>query len=279
MTIMKIMGGLRIPKSVKTIHEHTLYWTSIGWDVLRGDHSPGIYVLGYVKSGTNWLCHLLSGILEMPILEAWKVRLPVLHPCVYHTHRFIPLDSIRRRTIYIMRDGRDTLVSYYFHLIREQGPQLRQAEQVIGRRLTAENIRENLPGFISYLQATRTSTADWRTHIETWQRFREQYFTIRYEDLLTDAESELIRAIQALTGRQPEAGQVRSVVQQQDFRTVTQRAPGHEDSNKFMRKGVQGDWRNNFSRSAARKFNAYAGQLLIDLGYESDPSWTEKVAD
>lgn len=266
-------------KSMKLMLEHTRYWASIGWDILHGRSSQGIYVLGYVKSGTNWLCHLLSGILGIPILEAWTIRLPALHPCIYHIHRFIPIESVRKRTIYIMRDGRDTLVSYYFHIVRDQGKDKQRAERYIGRPLTFDNIRENLPDFIRYIQNHRYSSVDWRTHIETWQRHRERYVVIRYEDMLADTAGEVSRGIEELTGKRPDAERVRSIVQQQDFRTVTKRERGLQDNNEFMRKGINGDWRNHFSRAAAEKFNEYAGSLLFDLNYESDPDWTSKVPE
>jgi len=265
--------------SLKSTHEHILYWTSIGWDVLHGHGSQGIYVLGAPKSGTNWLCHLLSGILGIPILEAWKMRLPALHPCVYHMHRFIPLNPIRKRTIYIMRDGRDALVSHYFAMVRDPPNWRRRAERYIGRHLTIEGIREALPDIIHFLQTNRHASVDWRTHIETWQRHRERYLMIRYEDMLADPAGELSRTIEDLTGKRPDAELVRSVVQLHDFRNVTKRERGLADNNEFMRKGIQGDWRNYFSGEAARKFNEYAGHLLIELGYESDPDWALNVPE
>ncbi len=273
------MRESRIRKSLTATRERFIYWISIGWDVFHCRRSQSVYVLGCVKSGTNWLCHLLSGILEIPILESWKIRLPALHPCVYHMHRIIPLDPVRKRTIYIMRDGRDVVVSYYFHMVRDQGAGKRRAERYIGRPLTFDNIRENLPEFIRYLQVDRHSSVDWRTHIETWQRHRELYVMIRYEDMLADAVGELSRAIEGLTGRRPDSKRVRSVVEQQDFSTVTKRERGRADNNNFMRKGIQGDWRNYFSAEAARKFDEYAGRLLVDLGYESDLDWASKVPE
>lgn len=44
-----------------------VYWLSVGWDCLRGSASQSVHVLGYSKSGTNWLCRLLSSILGIPL--------------------------------------------------------------------------------------------------------------------------------------------------------------------------------------------------------------------
>jgi Sulfotransferase domain len=40
-----------------------------------------------------------------------------------------------------------------------------------------------------------------------------------------------------------------------------------------FRKGVIGDWRNQFTATHKQAFKEVAGQLLIDLGYESDFDW------
>lgn len=40
-----------------------------------------------------------------------------------------------------------------------------------------------------------------------------------------------------------------------------------------FRKGTIGDWRNHFSPEHRAAFKQVAGQLLIDLGYETDPNW------
>src|SRR3712207_8037395 len=43
-----------------------------------------------------------------------------------------------------------------------------------------------------------------------------------------------------------------------------------------LRKGVVGDWRNQFSPEAREVFNRYAGEELILLGYEKDRKWVDR---
>ena len=40
-----------------------------------------------------------------------------------------------------------------------------------------------------------------------------------------------------------------------------------------FRKGISGDWRNNFSEKHIALFKELAGQMLIDLGYEHIFEW------
>lgn len=259
--------------SLRHHYEQAIYWGSIGWDILQRGNSRSVYILGYIKSGTNWLCHLLSSVLGLPILEPWKRQYPSLGPCVFHMHRFLPFKSVRRRTIYLMRDVRDTVVSAYFHAVREGGNFRKEIEKYLGVSITKENIRDNLPGFIRYMQTNHIASTDYRTHIEQWRRHREQYVTLRYEDMLMDVEGHLSRAIQDITGDKPDADKIKHAVSQHDFERVTKRTKGAEDVSSFMRKGISGDWRNYFSAEAARVLDAYAGDLLIELGYEQDHGW------
>ena len=246
-------------------------------DILLPRRVSGIYVLGYVKSGTNWLCHLLSTALEMSILEPWKRNLPVARPCVYHMHRFIYLDSIRRRTIYMMRDGRDTVVSKYFHIIREGGLIKKRLEDYLGRPVRNEDARTNMAKFISFMQCNRIASVDYRTHIEEWKRHRDKYVTLRYEDLLADTEGELARVIVAMADHDADAEHIRAAVKKHNFTHLTTRKRGEEDRSSFIRKGICGDWRNHFTIEAGRLYNEYAGELLVELGYESEPRWWEKL--
>lgn len=254
-------------------YELMLYWSAVAWDVARPGSNKGIYILGYIKSGTNWLSHLVSTATGLPINEVWKFNLPMLKPCVHHMHRFIPIDGVRRRTIYMMRDGRDTLVSAYFHLVREGGPMKISLEHKLGRPICKENIRENLAQFLEVMRTNRTATIDYRSHIEEWKRHRDRYATVRYEDLLADAGGELSRVLHEVTGKTADPARVRDAVARFDFSRITGRSNGKEDDNHFVRKGISGDWRNHFTREAALAFDRYAGDLLRELGYEEDPRW------
>ncbi len=254
-----------------------MYWASIGGNIVQPSRASGVYVLGYMKSGTTWLCHLLSGALEIPILQPWTMNSPFLKPAIYHMHRFLPLAKVRRRTVYIMRDGRDAMVSAYFHVARENGNAKHLLERRFGRPFTAENAKSNLPDFILTMKDWNFSGPAYRQHIEAWKNHRGQFVTVRYEDLLTDPVHHLTKIITDLTGESPDAAKVMDVVHRNAFDRVTRRQPGSENPNEFLRKGIAGDWRNYFSPNAAAIFDAYAGDLLLELGYESDPNWARSL--
>jgi hypothetical protein len=67
---------------------------------------------------------------------------------------------------------------------------------------------------------------------------------------------------------------VRDTVQRNAFAVKAGgRTTGVEDVGSHYRKGLAGDWVNHFGTGHKAYFKARYGELLIRLGYESDPDW------
>lgn len=255
-------------------YSQLLYWSTIGLDVLRGSASRSLYVTGHAKSGTNWLCSILVDYTGYPPYEPWKDRLPRVAPGVYHMMRLLPFESVRRRTIYIMRDGRDVMVSRWFETLHREPDTRERAERFLGVEMTDHNMRENLARFIEFMSTYQGGVADYRSHLRYWQQHR--YATVRYEDMLVEPVPELARALAEVFGKPPDIERLEQAVKKNSFEEKSKRARGEESAGSFMRKGVSGDWRNHFTPEAARVFDDYAGDLLIELGYEPDHRWVEQ---
>jgi hypothetical protein len=258
-------------------YQQLLYWTTVGYDVLLDGFSKSYYVTGYAKSGTNWLCRLMSDYTGFPVFEAWKHVTPPLGPQIFHVMRLLPFETVRKRSVYVMRDGRDAIVSRYYETIHREPRHKRDAERFLGHEMTDDNVREHLPRFIEFMSTYQGGCADYKSHLTYW--LQHQYVTVRYEDLLRDTAGEMRRLLRELTGREPDADQVEDAVKKNSFEAVTQRARGEESKSAFVRKGISGDWKNYFTPESARAFDRYAGELLIRLGYERDRSWVAQVRD
>lgn len=249
-------------------------WTTVGFSLLVGDRTPFYYVLGYPKTGTNWVARMLSGYLGIPVHEFWNSPWPQFSPAVMHMHRFLPFEGARRRTLYVMRDGRDIIVSDYHHRMRDRGldPVLAgELDDYLGAGYDPEQVSANLPHFIRYLIDRRAGSTDYVSHVAA--SFAHPYTRVRYEDLLSDPYAALGTALTALLGESPGEERLRSTIEAERFEAITGRAPGTEDPNAFVRKGIAGDWRTVFTREAAEAYDAYAGETLIRCGYEPDHSW------
>jgi hypothetical protein len=247
-------------------------------DVARGSSSRSFYVVGHAKSGTNWLCGLLSDYFGYPPYEPWKDRLPSLGPHVFHMMRLLPFAAVRRRSLYVMRDGRDVMVSRYYETIHREPLDRTAAERFIGHEMTDDNVREHLAKFIEFMSTYQRGCADYRSHLGYWLAHASEYATVRYEELLVDALGELRRALRQLTGAEPDMERLESAVKKNSFEQKAKRARGEESKDSFLRKGVSGDWKNYFTPEAAKVFDAYAGDLLIQLGYERDRGWLDELS-
>ena len=249
-------------------------WTTIGYSLVAGDRRPFYYVLGYPKTGTNWVCKMLSAYLGIPVHEFWASSWPQFSPAVVHMHRFLPFDGPRRRTLYVLRDGRDIVVSDYHHRMRDREADPALAEELnryLGAGFDPEEVSANLPGFIRYLIDRRVASTDYVSHVG--EAFAHPYVRVRYEDLLRDAPHALGGALTALLEEPPDEDRLHRAIDAESFAAVTGRASGTEDRSAFVRKGVAGDWRTVLTREAAECYDAYAGETLILAGYEPDHSW------
>ena len=75
-----------------------------------------IIAVGLPKSGNNWLGFLLADCLDMPQVDPWE---GINKSGITHTHEKVSHGIIFRkdivRVVYLMRDIRDIVVSYYYY--------------------------------------------------------------------------------------------------------------------------------------------------------------------
>lgn len=268
------MGFLR--ESQQRFANKTTKLIGVWW----GETFPFWYVCEYPKAGGTWLSRMVADYLDIPMPQ--YTIMPLGCQCVIHNHWMF--SGRLRRVFYLYRDGRDVMVSFYFYRMRNlrQNPdspfnqRLRaRYERAFGEDFDPDNIREHLPAFID-LEMRRPMNAriNWPTHVAQWCfPRRDNVAYVSYEELLRDTAGALGRCIAKCTNEPIDGRRLESTVARYSFDRMAGRSRGVEDRSSFLRKGVAGDWRNHFTRRAAEVFDHYAGQTLIDLGYERDRSW------
>ena len=246
------------------------------WLMLRGlSRVLQLYpVLEYPKSGGSWFAQMLADALELPFP---RNRRPPLASCVMHGHHLFHR-SFRNVTC-VLRDGRDVMVSAYYHFLFDND---RNQPHFVARHRDAlrfddyRDIRGNLPSFIDYLfdvDADRPRHFSWAEFVESW--VAHDVNLVRYEELLEYAAATLGRSVRAMTGRELRAERLADIAAAYKFENLSRRAPGDENIRSFLRKGVAGDWVNHFSADARSRFCLHAGDALIAAGYEADRSWAD----
>ncbi|MEX2545205.1 MAG: sulfotransferase domain-containing protein [Phycisphaeraceae bacterium] len=243
---------------------------------------PLVCVVGYPKSGTTWAAQLVADYFDLPLPR--RPMLPLGFPAVIHGHE--PVRPGYRHCVYVMRDGRDTLVSQYFALMRRvsddrMNPTIpRNLRPYIPPIRDKEDVTTNLFAMIERQMTRPISTRlNWGRHVLSYlEAGRDDVALLRYEQLLADGADHLAQAVAVLAGEAADEEKAQLAIDRFAFaRRARGRAPGEEDRNSSMRKGQAGDWRNHFTREIAELFDRHAGEALVAAGYEPDRTWVQSV--
>ena len=232
----------------------------------------GYYVLNeYPRSGGTWIAQMLAAALEVPFP---KHRIPGLQPSVVQLHYV----RLRRspRMIVVWRDGRDVMVSWYHNcMVSAESYNPRHVARMrrdLGNPAPDE-VREHLAQFIEYTFTRAVYPRfTWAEFVQKWAGDPD-ILHVTYERFHADPAAELRRAVQALTGEDVSLARAQEIAEAHAFRRQSGRDPGQENKASLQRKGIVGDWRNVFDRSACEVFDALAGKELVRLGYEPDREW------
>ena len=183
------------------------------------------------------------------------------------------------KLIYIVRDGRDVLISERFRNFVEDSKFLTAADRRIiealkvdqtpftdGRRsiFTDEFIRRIAQRWVQDV-----------TEIDGEARrlYPEAYFSLRYEDLLANPWAEM-QKLWAFLGVSTEAA-LEAAVQNEMGQNLDEvwQAKRNDSIASFLPKGKAGNWRNMFTTHDRQVFKEVAGELLVKWGYEKDLNW------
>jgi hypothetical protein len=200
--------------------------------------------------------------------------------CLDEIHEIYP-DA---RIIHVVRDGRDVAVSAMHHWwrlakdrtegvfeltpeeleIRDAYLEDREGFLVSGRSIFTEERLAQL--------ARRWSYRVGKAREDGTTLYGKRYVEIRYEDLLTDPATNLQRVFDLLGARQGDAI-LEHCIRASSFDRASNRKPGEEDAGSFFRKGIAGDWRNVFTERDRALYKEFAGDRLIEAGYEVSHDW------
>ncbi|MBW8751470.1 MAG: sulfotransferase domain-containing protein [Propionibacteriales bacterium] len=252
--------------------------------LLRRGREIGMWVgCGFPKSGTNWLCELMGTSLGLPVPVDYQ--LPLMMKAVVHSHYMY--DERMPPAIYIRRDGRDVMTSFYFYWTRatqmNKNPKFARGiseifDNLYGAGFDPADVQGNLPKFIEYQMTVAPTThgVSWQQHVRDWWG-RPGVGHVSYEGLLEDAAGSMLTALTEASGEEPDHELVELAVRRHDFSKTAGRTSGEEDRRAFRRKGAAGDWRAHFTREAGEVFDSFAGDELVEFGYEADRTWFDAL--
>lgn len=238
-----------------------------------------VLITEFPKSGASWFGQMFSDASNIPFPRNVT---PSFRKNIMHGHHLF--NPRMNKAIHILRDGRDVMVSAYFHFLFDNSHNHSNMVKYTRGKLLFDDynaIIENLPRFIEYMFTEYPDKNSihfcWSEMVRNAKKYNNQICTIKYEDLLSTPDQCIENALQFYEISSPGQKRLREIVDDYSFKKMTKRSPGQENRKSFVRKGISGDWKNHFNEEACNLFKKYAGQELIEMGYEKDFNWGSQL--
>ncbi|MGE5072427.1 MAG: sulfotransferase family protein, partial [Anaerolineae bacterium] len=184
------------------------------------------------------------------------------------------------KLIYIVRDGRDVLVSERFRNFVEESKFLSGEDRRI-----VEELRKDPEAFSTGRRSLFSSTfvrrmaTSWVTdltevEVEGKRLYPGRFLTLRYEDLLREPFEEISKTWRFLGVEQLPEGLAESVRAEMASNPDEEwQSRRNEGIASFLPKGQAGNWRTLFTAADKELFKQLAGQTLLKWGYETSQDW------
>lgn len=184
------------------------------------------------------------------------------------------------KLVYIVRDGRDVLISERFRNFVEESKFLNKEDKRI-----IEDLRKDQNQFTNGTRSIFTESVmrrvakGWAANLneiesEGRRLYGDQYLGIRYEDLLANPFEEMSRVWNFLGVKNVEGSLVEQIKAEMSSNPDEQwQAKRNEGIASFLPKGQAGNWSRLFTEKDKAVFKESAGEMLIKWGYETDLNW------
>ena len=230
-----------------------------------------VFIVGYPKSGNTWFQDLVTMViygvppsLAPPLLA--QTLVPDVHsrpffqryatPMFFKSH-YLPRPEYRR-VVYLLRDGRDALISMYHHF-------------------TAFRDSVDLAAMVT--DETQLPHGFWHNHVNAWlaNPFQADLLVIKYEDLQHEPVTELERFCE-FAGVRRDRSLLETVARETVFEKMRQREIrlGEGDlewpkNRIFRRRGVIGSYKDEMPADVLGLFMSYSTDTLKRCGYLDAP--------
>lgn len=237
-----------------------------------------VFLTSYPRSGNTWTRFLVGNLVHTEQAVTF-LNVERLVPDMYkHSDRYLRrlprprilkshevFDPRYKRVIYIVRDPRDVAVSQYHWEMKQKSVK------------DEYPIEQFVPRWIEGIYWSRL--ANWGDHVTSWLSTRQghdSFVILRYEDLIANAQQELIK-VANLLGIEPakdrlaravdlsSADRMRQLESTQGDKWVQTRYTRQDKA--FVRKADSGGWRSVLPAQSVREIEIAWGPIMTRLGY------------
>ncbi|XP_043825519.1 sulfotransferase 1 family member D1-like [Dromiciops gliroides] len=270
------------------VHGVPLFWSiAEAWPQIEAFEArpDDLLISTYPKSGTTWVSEILDMIYNNGDIEKCKRdaifnRVPFMElivpgyvngiqqlealksPRLVKTHLPVELlpSSLWKndcKMIYVARNAKDVAVSYYyFYQMAKMHPEPGTWEE-----------------FLEKFKAGKVGFGSWYDHVKGWWEKRKDYriLYLFYEDMKEDPKRELLKVLKFLEKDLPEEI-VNKILYHTSFKVMKQNPTANytmmsekemdHNVSPFMRKGISGDWKNQFTVAQYETFEKHYNQQM-----------------
>lgn len=254
-------------------------------DLFRRHVRPtDVFLVGHPKSGNTWLAYMLAIVLQKErahgvTMANPKEFIPVVHGRDHHIalYRRLPCPRIFRnewpvfpelypKTLYILRDPRSVLVSYFHHYLMATQDRTMTIESFVEEYLTYGCIRRFGP-----LQVR------WDRQVNAWRQraLRQPVLQVRYEDMVRDRER-VLKEVLAFSQVPYSDSDVQRAVERGSFEAMRRDEERHGAESfvgrrtaqgRFLREGKVDGWRSDLPASSRQAIESAFGPVMNAYGY------------
>lgn len=242
---------------------------AVAHSLIRGRASDQ-YIVSYPRSGSTWLRTMLAGIMDPErgfepevfnrILPGVSGRrLPLVwnlkDPRILHSHT-----TFRKRlprTVYVVRDGRDAIVSFYHYTVTRAGRQISFSEWFA-------------------LYCRRWYGPRWHDHVHSWltdgkKQLGDDLLIVKFEELKATTVAH-VQVIARFLGLPTDVDAISRAVDMAGLerareREKKERGELQNPDESFYRGGEIGQWRNYLVDGTYEKFMDMSEKALKLAGY------------
>jgi len=183
------------------------------------------------------------------------------------------------KLVYIVRDGRDVLVSERFRNFVEESKFLTSEDKRIIEELRRDQSQFNGMRSIFNEAFILRVAKGWVTNLqeiedESKRLVGKNYFAVRYEDLLNDPFDEMTQLWKFLGAKKIDKSLAKKIkIEMESNPDEEWQAKRDEGIASFLPKGQAGNWQRLFTVKDKSIFKEVAGEMLIKWKYERDLNW------
>ena len=268
MTKTNLYSAPKPSRKTPQVFDHSAFYSTI--------RPTDVFLCSYPKSGTTWLGYLIAQTMRREDdnlrlgLNSFNKYVPDVNLAYTKRGSLAPhvelgdprfflchaaYDANFPKVIYMIRDPRDTMVSYWHY-----------------RKFLSPDFTMSLTDFLS---SDDHWPCDWDEHVSGWllSRSHPNLLLVRYEEMHKDAAAVLQKVLE-FAGLNQSTAQIEAAVEASRFenmRAAEERfgviGKAGDENERFVRKGRVGSWQEEMGYSDLRILEEKYGDVMRQVGY------------